>query len=39
MLNNATRTNGAIEISATSNVDIYNIILKNLKSCDGVEVN
>ncbi len=38
MYNAATRTNGAIEISSTSNADIYNIILDNLKNCGGVEV-
>lgn len=37
MLNNATRTNGTIIISSTSNVNIYNIILNNLTDCDGVE--
>lgn len=37
MLNNATRTNGSIIISSTSNSNIYNIILNNLKDCDGVE--
>lgn len=38
MLNNATRNGGVIEISITSNVDIYNIIFNNLKTCGGVEV-
>lgn len=38
MLNNATRSAGVIEISATSNTDIYNIIFDNLKKCGGVEV-
>jgi len=38
MLNNATRTAGVIEISATSNTDMYNIIFDNLKKCGGVEV-
>ena len=38
MLNNATLTNGKIEISATSNTDIYNIMFSNLKACGGVEI-
>ena len=38
MLNNATRNGGVIEISTTSNVDIYNIIFNNLKTCGDVEV-
>lgn len=38
MLNNATRNGGVIEISTTSNVNIYNIIFNNLKTCSGVEV-
>ena len=38
MFNNATRNNGTIEISATSNAAIYNIMLNNLKECGGVEV-
>ncbi|MDZ4070822.1 MAG: hypothetical protein U1C70_03260 [Sediminibacterium sp.] len=38
MLNNATRTNGVIEISATSNTGIYDIIYNNLKTCGGVEI-
>ena len=37
MFNNATRTGGKIIISATSNANIYNIILNNLTDCDGVE--
>ncbi len=37
MLNSATRTNGTILISSTSNTNIYNIILKNLEDCDGIE--
>lgn len=38
MLDNATRTNGTIEISATTNTQIYDIILRNLKECGGVEI-
>lgn len=38
MLNNATLTGGVIEISATSNTNIYNIIFNNLKNCSGVEI-
>lgn len=38
MLNNATRTNGIIEISATSNTSIYNIIYNNLRTCGGVKI-
>lgn len=38
MLNNATKTNGVIEISATSNTSIYRIMLEKLKNCGGVEV-
>ena len=37
MLNNADRTNGTIVISSSSNVILYNIILNNLRDCDGVE--
>lgn len=37
MLNNATRINGTIILSSTSNANIYNIILNNLTNCDGVE--
>lgn len=38
MLTNATRAGGVIEISDTSNTEIYNIIYENLKKCGGVEV-
>ena len=38
MLDNALRTNGVIEISATNNTPIYDIILRNLKACGGVEI-
>ncbi len=38
MLNNATLTAGVIEISATSNTNIYNIIFDNLRNCGGVEI-
>jgi len=38
MLNNATRTNGVIEISSTSNTTLYKTMLERLKSCGGVEV-
>ena len=38
MLNNAARTGGVIEISATSNTAIYNILFNNLRNCSGVEV-
>ena len=38
MLNNAVRTNGAIEISAISNVNLYIIMFNKLKDCGGVEV-
>ena len=38
MFNNATRNNGTIEITATSNPAIYEIMLKNLKECGGVEI-
>ncbi len=38
MLDNATRTNNTIEISATVNSNIYEIMLNNLKTCGGVEV-
>mgnify|MGYP000539456300 CR=1 FL=1 len=38
MLNSAARTNGTIEISASSNAAIYNIIYNNLRNCGGVEV-
>lgn len=38
MLNNATRTNGVIEISATSNTNIYDIIYNNLRTCGGVKI-
>jgi polyisoprenoid-binding protein YceI len=34
MLNAATKTNGKIIISASSNVNLYNIIINNLTSCD-----
>lgn len=38
MFNNASKTNGVIEISATSNTGIYEIIYNNLRNCSGVEV-
>ena len=38
MLNNATRTNGTIEISATSNTNLYNILIDRLDDCDGIEI-
>ena len=38
MLNNATRNNGTIELSATSNTPVYEIMLKNLKECGGVQI-
>ena len=38
MLDDASRTNGTIEISATSNAQIYDIIVKNLKECGGVKI-
>lgn len=38
MFNDAARTGGVIEISATSNTNIYNIIFNNLRNCGGVEV-
>ncbi len=38
MLNNATLTAGVIQISATSNTNIYNIIFDNLRNCGGVEI-
>lgn len=37
MLNSATRTNGKIIISASSNTSIYNIMLANMDSCDEME--
>ena len=37
MLNSATKTNGKIIISASSNTNLYNIILANLDSCDEVD--
>lgn len=39
MLNGGSRnSNGAIEISATSNTAIFNIMRDNLKACGGVEI-
>ena len=38
MFNNATVTNNTIEISATVNSNIYEIMLNNLSACGGVEV-
>lgn len=38
MLDKAIRTNGVIEISATSNTSIYEIMYNNLINCSGVEV-
>ena len=37
MLDNAAKTNGAIVISSSSNVDLYTIIFNNLRDCDGME--
>ena len=37
MLENAVRTNGTILINSLSNVDLYNIILNNLKECDDMD--
>ena len=37
MLDNAVRTNGTILINSLSNVDLYNIILNNLKECDDMD--
>ena len=37
MLDNAVRTNGSILINSLSNVDLYNIILNNLKECDDMD--
>jgi hypothetical protein len=37
MLNSATRTSGKIIISATSNTNLYNIMLANLDGCDDVQ--
>jgi hypothetical protein len=37
MLNSATKTNGKIIISASTNTSIYNRMLSNLDSCDEVE--
>ena len=37
MLDNAIKTNGTIVINASSNVNLYNIILNNLRDCDGLE--
>ncbi len=37
MLDNAVRSNGVILISSSSNVDLYNIILNNLKDSDEIE--
>lgn len=37
MLNNATKTNGKIVVSASSNTGIYNAMLANLDSCDQVD--
>ncbi len=38
MFDSASKTNGVIEISATSNAGMYNIIYDNLRNCGGVEV-
>lgn len=38
MLNNAIRTNGTIILSSTSNSAIYEIMLRNLKTCGGVKI-
>ena len=35
---NAVRSNGVIEISATSNTELYQIFFNNLRNCGGVEV-
>ena len=37
MLDNAVKTNGTILINSSSNVDLYNIILNNLKECDDID--
>lgn len=37
MLDNAVKTNGTILINSLSNVDLYNIILNNLKECDDMD--
>lgn len=37
MLNNATRTNGVIVISKTSNTSLYNTLISNLQNMDSVE--
>ena len=37
MLDNAVKTNGTILINSLSNVDLYNIILNNLKECDDID--
>ena len=37
MLENAVKTNGTIVISSSLNVDLYNIILNNLKESDEIE--
>ena len=37
MLDNAVKPNGTILINSSSNVDLYNIILNNLKECDDVD--
>jgi hypothetical protein len=37
-LNNATRTNGTIEISATSNQQLFGIMFDRLRNCGGIEI-
>ena len=37
MLDNAVKTNGTILINSSSNVDLYNTILNNLKECDDID--
>ena len=37
MLDNAVKTNGTILINSSSNVDLFNIILNNLKECDDID--
>ena len=37
MLDNAVKTNGTIVISSSSNVNLYNIILNNVKDSDEIE--
>jgi hypothetical protein len=37
LLDNATQTSGSIVISGTSNADIYQLIVANLRFMSGVE--